>query len=102
METINIKFDEKQLEDVVKKVIENIMKKAKEESTTEKPEKRVRMYLEANEFGVDSELKRVYFGFVYNTLNSESASCFNLEHKRERVEVEELKKQGWKEEVFYK
>ena len=106
METINIKFDEEQVEAIVKKVTENIIKKSNEDLTTalitEKPKKHVRMYLEANEFGLDSELKRVYFGFVYNTLNSESASCFNLEHKRERVEVEELKKQGWKEEVFYK
>lgn len=44
METINIKFDEKQLEDIVKKVTENIMKETKpnfyELSDTRREEKR--------------------------------------------------------------
>lgn len=105
--TINIKFDEEQVEDIVKKVTENIIKKAKEDSivalTNEEPKKKlVKMYLEANESGWDSELKRVYWGFVYNSLNNEHGIIFNLDNKQERIEVEKLKSQGWKEEVFYK
>lgn len=109
MTTINIKFDEEQLEDLVKKVTENIMKEAKpnfyELSDTEREEpkkKRSLMYLEANEFGVDSELKRVYWGYIYNTLSSESASKFDLKDDFDRKKAEELKNQGWKEEVVYK
>lgn len=104
--TINIKLDEKQVEDIVKKVTENIIKKAKEDSVTtltiNEPKKLVKMYLEANESGWDSELKRVYWGFVYNSLNNEHGIIFNLDNKQERIEVEKLKSQGWKEEVFYK
>lgn len=107
METINIKFDEKQLEEVVKKITEKLKENKDnfyELSDTGRKEqnKRVRVYLEANESGVDSKLKRVYWGSVHNTLNNKYATIFNLERKRERAEVEELKKQGWREEVVYK
>lgn len=104
--TINIKFDEEQLEDIFKKVTENIIKKAKEDSVTEltyeEPKKYSRMYLEANEFGVDSELKRVYWGYAYNTLDGGVASKFDLKNDFDRKKVEVLKNSGWKEEVFYK
>lgn len=107
--TINIKFDKEQLEDIVKKVTENIMKENKDSfyelSNTGREElkkKRSLMYLEANEFGADSELKRVYWGYVYNTLSSESASEFNLEYDFDRNEVDKLKSKGWKEEVVYR
>ena len=109
METINIKFDEEQLKDIVEKVTENIIKEAKDnfyelsDTGSEGPKKkRSLMYLEANEFGADSELKRVYWGYVYNTLSSESASEFNLEYDFDRNEVDKLKSKGWKEEVVYR
>ncbi len=108
METINIKFDKEQLEEVVKKVTEKLEKEKDnfyELSDTEREEpkkKRSLMYLEANEFGVDSELKRVYWGYIYNTLSSESASKFDLKDDFDRKKAEELKNQGWKEEVVYK
>ena len=106
METINVKFDEEQLENVIKKVTENIINKTKEDSVTEltyeKLKTSVRMYLEANTSGVDNKLIRVYWGLVYNTFDSGSASVFNLEDEFDREEVEKLKKQGWKEEVLYK
>ena len=105
METINIKFDEKQLEEVVEKVIE----KFKEDSFfelsdtkhEEKKEKRSVMYLEANVSHYTSEEKKVYFGHLFNTLSKECASDFDFSGYG-RDQVDELKSQGWKEEVFYK
>lgn len=103
---INIKFDEEELEDIVKKVTENIMKEAKKDSITkltyEEPNKYILMYLEANEFGIDSESKRVYWGYAYNTLSSESATKFDLKDDFDRKKTEVLKSRGWKGEVFYK
>lgn len=107
MEKINIKFDEEQLDDIVNRVTENIMKKAKEDSITEvrheEPKlKRLLMYLEANETGYTSEVKRIYFGHVFNTFSKECASCYDLSDEFDRKKVDKLKKQGWKEEVVYK
>ena len=107
METINIKFDEKQLEDVVKRVTENIIKKAKEDSVTtltvEKPKKEMAlMYLSFKESGYSSEKKKVYFGYSYNTLSRRIASTFDLNNEFDLKQVEKLKSQGWKEEVIYK
>ena len=105
METINIKFDEKQLEEVVKKVTEKLKKEKDnfyELSDTkheEKKEKRSVMYLEANVSHYMSEEKKVYFGHLFNTLSKECASDFDFsEYGREQVE--KLKSQGWKEEVI--
>lgn len=107
METINIKFDEKQLEEVVKKVTEKLKKEKDnfyELSDTkheEKKEKRSVMYLEANVSHYTSEEKKVYFGHLFNTLSKECASDFDFSEYG-RDQVDELKSQGWKEEVFYK
>ena len=108
METINIKFDEEQLEDIVKKVTE----KLKEEKTNfyelsdtgreEKKEKRIVMYLEARVSSYSSEDKKLYFGDSFNTLSKECATDFDLSFTFDRKKVEELKSQGWKEEVIYK
>ncbi|AGI11221.1 putative HNH endonuclease [Lactococcus phage phi7] len=108
METINIKFDEEQLEDIVKKVTE----KLKEEKTNfyelsdtgreEKKEKRIVMYLEARVSSYSSEDKKLYFGDFFNTLSKECATDFDLSFTFDRKKVEELKSQGWKEEVIYK
>ena len=105
--TINIKLDEKQVEDIVKKVTENIIKKAKETKVTtikyeEPKKKRTLMYLRTNVSGIKSEEKKVYFGYVFNTLSKESASKLNLDYKLDRKKVEKLKTQGWEEEVIYK
>ena len=108
MTTINIKFDEEQLEDVVKKVTENIMKETKpnfyelSDTVREEPKKKWSvMYLEANVSHYSSEEKKVYFGHLFNTLSKECASDFDFsEYGREQVN--ELKSQGWKEEVVYK
>ena len=104
METINIKFDEKQLEEVVKKVTEKLKKEKDnfyELSDTkheEKKEKRSVMYLEANVSHYTSEEKKVYFGHLFNTLSKECASYFDFsEYGREQVE--KLKNQSWKEEI---
>lgn len=103
--TININFDEKQLENIVKKVTENIIEEAKKDSITkltyEEPKKWSLMYLEANVSGYISEVKKVYFGYLFNTLSKECALDFDFsEHGREQVN--ELKSKGWKEEVVYK
>ena len=107
METINIKFDEKQLEDIVKKVTENIMKETKsnfyELSDTrreEKKEKRIVMYLEARVSSYSSEDTKLYFGNSFNTLSKGCATDFDLRFTFDRKKVEELKSQGWKEEVI--
>ena len=107
METINIKFDEKQLEEVVKKVTEELKKEKAnfyEISDTGHKEKKKKwsvMYLEANISHYASEEKKVYFGHLFNTLSKECASDFDFsEYGREQVN--ELKSQGWKEEVVYK
>ena len=107
METVNIKFDEKQLEDVVKKVTEELKKEKAnfyELSDTGHEEKKKKwsvMYLGANVSHYMSEEKKVYFGHLFNTLSKECASYFDFsEYDREKVN--ELKSQGWKEEVVYK
>ena len=107
METINIKFDKEQLEEVVKSVVEKL-KETKpnfyELSDTKREEPKEKwsvMYLEANVSNYTSEEKKVYFGHLFNTLSKECASDFDFsEYGREQVD--ELKSQGWKEEVFYK
>ena len=102
-ETINIKFDEKQLDDIVKRVTENIIKEAKPEFVeTEHNPVYSLMYLEVNETHSESKKEKIYYGFLYNTLSKSHASEFYLDDKFDRKKVEELKKQGWKEEVFYK
>ena len=107
METINIKFDEKQLEEVVKKVTEELKKEKAnfyELSDTKQEEKKKKwsvMYLEANVSHCASEEKKVYFGHLFNTLSKERASNFDFSEYG-RDQVNELKRQGWKEEVVYK
>lgn len=106
-ETINIKFDEKQLEDIVNRVTENIMKEAEKESNTEEINEKSKkkwslMYLEANETHSESMKEKIYFGYAYNTLSKEYASELSPLYKVDRKKIEELKNQGWKEEVFYK
>ena len=106
METVNIKFDEKQLEDIVNRVTENIMKEAKKDSITETIDDKSKpkwslMYLEANETHSESIKEKIYYGFLYNTLSKDYASQFEYD-EFDRKKVNELKKQGWKEEVFYK
>ncbi|QGT53339.1 hypothetical protein HYQ17_gp42 [Lactococcus phage CHPC964] len=107
METINIKFDEKQLEEVVKKVTEKLKEEKDNfyelsDTKHEEPKKKWSvMYLEVNEFGLCSETIKVYFGYLYNTLLKENASDFDFSESS-RKKVEELKSQGWKEEVVYK
>ncbi|ASZ71576.1 putative HNH endonuclease [Lactococcus phage 62601] len=107
METINIKFDEKQLEEVVKKVTEKLKEEKDNfyelsDTKHEEPNKKWSvMYLDANVSHYTSEEKKVYFGHLFNTLSKECASDFDFsEYGRERVN--ELKSQGWKEEVVYK
>ena len=104
METINIKFDEKQLEEVVKKVTE----KLKEEKTNfyelldtkhEELKKWSVMYLEFNEVDDTSKKGKLYFGGLFNTLSKECASDFDFSECG-REQVNELKSQGWKEEVI--
>ena len=106
METVNIKFDEKQLYDIIKRVTENIMKEAEKDSITEltykEPKKHSKMLLEAYETHHGSEKEKIYFGHRFNTFSKEYASRFDLSDEFDREKVEELKKQGWKEEVFYK
>ena len=106
--TINIKFDEQQLEELVKKVAENIMKETKDKSYElsdigrEEPKKKWSlMYLEAKVSSYTSKVKKVYYGHRFNTLSKEYASNFDFS-KFGREKVEELKRQGWKEEVVYK
>ena len=109
MTTINIKFDEEQLEDIVKKVTENIMKEAKpnfyeiSDTGREEPkEKMILMYLEFSKTHSKSDRGRLYFGYAFNTLSEEYASEFDLSSKFDLKEVNKLKSQGWKEEVVYK
>ena len=105
METINIKFDKEQLEEVVKSVVEKL-KETKpnfyELSDTKREEPKEKwsvMYLEANVSHYTSEEKKVYFGHLFNTLSKEWAADFDFsEYGREQVN--ELKSLGWKEEVI--
>ena len=105
METINIKFDKEQLEEVVKSVVEKL-KETKpnfyELSDTKREEPKEKwsvMYLEANVSHYTSEEKKVYFGHLFNTLSKEWAADFDFsEYGREQVN--ELKSQGWKEEII--
>ena len=99
METINIKFDEKQLEEVVKKVTEKL-KKEKDSDTAQ--EKVSVMYLEFNEANHASEKGKLYFGHAFHTLSKNYASEFYLSSESDLIKALELKNQGWKEEVFYK
>lgn len=108
-ETINIKFDKEQLEDIVKRVTENIMKEAKpnfyELSDTEREETKEKltvMYLEVKTSGYHSEGQKVYFGNTFNTLSKGHATSFDFSFTFDRKKAEELKSQGWKEEVVYK
>ena len=106
METVNIKFDEKQLDDIIKRVTENIMKELKDDSITEQTYKEPKskwslMYLDVNETHSDSKKEKIYYGFLYNTFSKDYASQFGYD-EFDRKKLNELKKQGWKEEVFYK
>lgn len=107
METINIKFDDGQLKDIVEKVTENIIKEAKKDSITEltynEPKSKWSlMYLEVNETHSESKKERIYYGYLYNTFSKEYASEFEYDDSFDRKKVNELKNKGWKEEVFYK
>ncbi|ASZ71356.1 HNH endonuclease [Lactococcus phage 38507] len=103
METINIKFDEKQLEEVVKKITEELKKEKANfyelsDTKHEELKKWSLMYLEFNEVDDTSNKGKLYFGHLFNTLSKECASDFDFsEYGREQVE--KLKSQGWKEEV---
>lgn len=97
METINIKFDEKQLEEVVKKVTEKL-KKEKDSNTAK--EKVSVMYLEFNEANHASEKGKLYFGHAFHTLSKKYASEFYLSSESDLTKASELKSQGWKEEVI--
>ena len=97
METINIKFDEKQLEEVVKKVTEKL-KKEKDSDTAQ--EKVSVMYLEFNEANHSSEKGKLYFGHAFHTLSKNYASEFYLSRESDLIKALELKNQGWKEEVI--
>ena len=96
METINIKFDEKQLEEVVKKVTEKL-KKEKDSDTAK--EKVSVMYLEFNEANHASEKGKLYFGHAFHTLSKKYASEFYLSSESDLIKALELKNQGWKEEI---
>ena len=106
--TTNIKLDEEQLEEIVKKVIEVIEKIKKEEVTTVESEKHdlevkkacTVMYLETRVSHNSSEVKKVYFGRAHNTLSKEYATEFNVKYTIDREKVDELKSQGWKSEFF--
>ena len=65
-------------------------------------ETRIVMYLEARVSSYSSEDKKLYFGDSFNTLSKECATDFDLSFTSDRKKVEELKNQGWKEEVVYK
>ena len=97
METINIKFDEKQLEEVVKKVTEKL-KKEKDSDTAQ--EKVSVMYLEFNEANHASDKSKLYFGHAFHTLSKNYASEFYLSSESDLIKASELKSQGWKEEVI--
>lgn len=101
MTTINIKFDEEQLEDVVKKVTEKLKKDKPNfyELSDLAQEKVSVMYLEFNEANHTSEKGKLYFGHAFNTLSKEYASEFYLSHESDFKKALELKSQGWKEEV---
>ena len=102
MATINIKFDEKQLEEVVKKVTEKL-KETKDnfyELSDTTQVKRSVMYLEARVSSYSSEDTKLYFGNSFNTLSKGCATDFDLRFTFDRKKVEELKSQGWKEEVI--
>ena len=105
METINIKFDKEQLEEVVKSVVEKL-KETKpnfyELSDTKREEPKEKwsvMYLEANVSHYTSEEKKVYFGHLFNTLSKEWAADFDFSDYG-REQVNELKNLGWKEEII--
>ena len=68
----------------------------------EKKEKRIVMYLEARVSSYSSEDTKLYFGNSFNTLSKGCATDFDLRFTFDRKKVEELKSQGWKEEVVYK
>lgn len=103
METINIKFDKKQLDDIVKRVTENIIKESKKELTyNESKLKYSLMYLEANETHYESKKVKIYFGYAHNTLSKDYASEFDLTEEVDSKKVNELKEHGWEEEIFYK
>lgn len=101
METINIKFDEKQLEEVVKKVTEKL-KEDKDnfyELSDTAQEKRSVMYLEFNEVDSTSDKGKLYFGHAFHTLTKDYASEFYLSRESDLKKALELKNQGWKEEI---
>ena len=96
METINIKFDEKQLEEVVEKVTE----KLKEDKDSDTAQEKVSvMYLEFNEANHASEKGKLYFGHAFHTLSKNYASEFYLSSESDLIKALELKNQGWKEEI---
>ncbi|NBL00342.1 MAG: hypothetical protein EOM50_20525 [Erysipelotrichia bacterium] len=105
METINIKLDEEQLEEVVKKVTEKLKEmkdnfyKLSDTEQEESNEKVSVMYLEFHEANYASEKGKLYFGHAFHTLTKSYASEFCLSNEYDLKKVLELKNQGWKEEV---
>lgn len=105
METINIKFDEEQLEEIVKKVTEKL-KDTKDnyyelsDTNHEEQKRYIRMYLEANETDDESKKEKIYFGYVHNTLSKVYSSQFDLSSESDFKKALELKNQGWKYEVI--
>lgn len=104
MTTINIKFDEEQLEDLVKKVTEKLKKEKDNfyelsDTEQEQPKEKVSvMYLEFNKMNSISKKGKLYFGHAFHTLTKDYASEFYLSRESDFKKAEELKSQGWKEE----
>ena len=108
MAIFNIKFDEEQIEEVVRKVTEKL-KKEKDNfyelsdtgySDLKPKEKWSVMYLEFNEVDSTSDKGKLYFGHAFHTLTKRCASEFYLSREYDLKKALELKNQGWKEEVI--
>ena len=90
MTIINIKFDEEQLNNIVEKVTENIIKESKKDSITEltynepKPKWSL-MYLDVNETHSESKKVKIYYGFLYNTLSKDYASQFEYDEFESKI-----------------
>ena len=105
MTEIGIKFEEEQ-EDYKKLWKTTEAEMTAVESTKHEPTEVNKactvMYLETRVSNLSSEVKKVYFGRVHNTLSKEYATEFNVKYTIDREKVDELKSQGWKSEFFYR
>ncbi|ABB77656.1 hypothetical protein LPJV50_ORF35 [Lactococcus virus jj50] len=97
METINIKFDEKQLEEVVKKVTEKLKKEKEACSSCSFCRCKLKLWLIG---GRGNSIGKLYFGHAFHTLSKNYASEFYLSSESDLIKALELKSQGWKEEVI--